>query len=218
MLIILIENGIIEHSAAARRFGVTGATPLMVMMMLPVMLMMTIMMTMTVVMMIIRAMRIARMMQMVQQMSGGWQQSARRAAARRDGAQRTTVRRRRHQIIGVARTRMLADRRGGLVATRQQRELLVRIAERLQPLQDALVRHVAQVQETRHGRAERLQLGEFVLRVGELRAHARLVIAQRLVFRLKEMRQLVFRLHCLHCKTHRSISLVATDCQLLSTC
>lgn len=76
--------------------------------------------------------------------------------------------RRWHQIGVKPRTRMFADRRGRFVATRQHRELLVRVAQRLQTLQNAFVRNVTQMQETGHRCAEGLQLGEFVLGVGQL--------------------------------------------------
>lgn len=128
MLKIIIERWQLVQQTACR-VSITGPT----MMLMMLMMMLMVMCPASVLMMMMVRMRVM----------------ANSGARAGNGAQWPTVHRRRHQII-VARARMLADRRGRLVATRQQRELLVGVAQRLQPLQNALVRHVAQVQKARH--------------------------------------------------------------------
>lgn len=54
-------------------------------------------------------------------------------------------------------------------------------AKRLQSLQNAFVRHIAQVQQSSDGRTERLQLGQSLIGVGLLRFHARQLLANTLL-------------------------------------
>lgn len=85
----------------------------------------------------------------------------------------------RHRIIET-RTGMISHRGGSLIALREQRELLMSRAERLQAMQQIRLGQIPQMQGASHRGAEGLQMRQTLIGIRELRAQAAHIVAQGL--------------------------------------